>query len=169
MPKQQEPDAPKPRISVLDRRLQNPFGEPSSPIDLKDRSLGCRWFNGAISGDHNWRAKQVKGWAIVTPEMVVDMDQIGGALVNASNQITRGARGEEVLMCMPKEAMQQIQWAKTRENLKNMGNADAQKRELVDAAGKALGDDAASFLNQRVKAVGGVQDSYERIERTPES
>src|SRR5690349_24702954 len=85
----------KPRISVLERRLQNPFGEPSIPILLKEPGFICRWFNNAISSDKSWRAEQLKGWEYVRPEMVVDMTQIGANAISPDQKITRGGRGEE--------------------------------------------------------------------------
>lgn len=168
MPKKDETPTVKPRISILERRLQNPFGEPSYPIHLKDPSLICRWFNGALSSDKIWRAKNVKGWDHVRPEMVVDMEQIGGYTLNPANQITRGERGQEVLMCMPRDAYDQIQLAKTRHNIRNMGNPNATKNEILEAAGNKYGDEAAEFLRKRTGPVGGVTDSYERIERREE-
>lgn len=162
-----EPVKVKPRISVLERRLQNPFGEPSSPVHLKDGSLIARWFNAAIISDKIWRAKQ-KGWTPIRPEDVVDLDQIGGYTKSPDGFISRGDRGQEILMSMPREDFDQIQMAKTRHNNRNMGNPNAQKREIVEAAGKQLGDEAADFLSQRTGPMGGVMDSYERIERRDE-
>ena len=159
---------PRPRVSVLERRLQNPFGEPSAPVDLKDSSRECRWFNSAKSTDHVWRAKH-KGWDPVKPEDVMDLDLIGGYTVDTAGFITRGERGQEVLMSMPKEWRQQIAIAKTRENNRNMGNPNATKREVVEAASHKLGDQAADYLNTHIGPVGQVVDSYERIERTDES
>lgn len=152
------------RIKVFERRLKNPLGEPSAPIDLKDPSMVCRWVNGAIAADKVWRAKN-KGWAPVRPEDVVDVDQVGGFTKSPEGFITRGDRGQEVLMSMPREWRDQIQMAKTRQNLKNMGDPAATKAEVVSAAGDKLGDQAADFLHRRVNIVGGVRDQHERIER----
>jgi hypothetical protein len=153
------------RVKVFERRLRNPFGEPSAPIDLKDPALVCRWVNSAIAADKVWRAKQ-KGWAPVRPEEVVDLDQVGGFTKSPEGYITRGDRGQEILMAMPREWRDQIQLAKTRENLRNMGDPSAMKAEVVQAASDKLGDQAADYLNRRVGIVGGVKDQFERIERT---
>src|SRR5574342_973486 len=104
-------EAKRPRISVLERRLQNPFGEPSAPIELKDASRECRWFNAAASADHIWRNKR-KGWDQVKPDDVRDLEQIGGYAVDAAGFIVRGERGSEVLMSMPKDWRRQIELAK---------------------------------------------------------
>lgn len=166
MAKQTPTPTVKPRISVLERRLQNPFGEPSAPVDLKDPSLVCRWFNGAIIADKIWRAKN-KGWTPVRPDDVVDLDQIGGYTKSVEGFVTRGERGQEVLMAMPKDERDQIQMAKTRVNLANMGNPNRQKDEIANAAASHLGAEAADFIGKKLGPVGGVTDSYERVERLP--
>ncbi len=175
----------KPRIAVTERgsqtglnvlmsdprykaRLQNPFNEPSAPITLKDDNRECRWFNAAKGTDHIWRSKR-KGWDQVRPEDVADLEQIGGYNVSPEGYITRGERGNEVLMSMPREVRAAVQRAKTAQNIANMGNPNATKREVVEAAGKQLGDEAASYLNrQGFGAVGAVNDTFERVERTAE-
>lgn len=158
------PPVPMPRIAVLERRLQNPFGEPSAPIDLKDSSLECRWFNAAIASDKVWRAK-MKGWSPVTPDMLRDLDQVGGYVKSPDGFVTRGDRGQEVLMAMPKDWRREIQLAKTRENNRNMGNPNAMKQEIVSAAGDQLGDQAADFLQRRMGIIGQVTDGREVVER----
>lgn len=159
-----EPKAPIPRIAVLERRLQNPFGEPSAPIDLKDKNLECRWFNAAIMADKIWRAK-AKGWTPIRPEDLVDLDQVGGFIKSPDGFVTRGDRGQEVLMAMPKDWRREIQLAKTRENNRNVGNPNAMKAELVSAASDQLGDQGADFLNRRIGIVGQVTDGREVLER----
>ena len=157
-------DPPRPRISVLERRLNNPFGEPATPIDLKDRGRRCRWFNRVIIADKIWRAKQ-KGWEPVKPEDLIDPDQIGGYTRSPDGCVTRGDRGDEVLMSMPSVEFEAIQMAKTRWNNRHMGNPNAMKQEVVEAAGQHLGDQGAEFLNKKLGPVGGVMDTFERVER----
>ena len=152
------------RHTVRDRRLNDPFGVPTIPIQFKDPSLLARWFPGAISNDKVWMAKQVQGWDLVMPAMLVDLDQIGGHDISPSGNITRGERGQEVLMCMPRDAYDKIQWAKARKNLAGFART---KAEVIEAAGNKFGDEAADFLNRHVGPVGGVSDNYERIERKP--
>jgi hypothetical protein len=145
-------------------RLSNPFNEPSAPIDLKDSNLECRWFNAAKATDHIWRSKR-KGWDQVRPDDVKDLEQIGGYNVSPEGYITRGERGQEILMSMPKDVRHAIQTAKTRANVANMGNPNATKREVVEAAGQQLGSQAADYLNARIGPIGDVTDTYERVER----
>lgn len=165
-PKQTEttPDKPDFNIDVLDRRLQNPFGEPSVPIGLKDRSLVCRWFNAGISADKIWRAKMVKGWQHVTPHMVTDLDQIGAHSVSPDNKIVRGERGQEYLMCMPRDAFDKIQLAKSRYNNELMGNPNRQAADAIEAGARAGLD--PSIAGGR--PTGKVNTYKERIEVRPE-
>jgi hypothetical protein len=174
----------KPRIAVTERgsqtgmnvllsdpryqaRLQNPFNEPSAPIALKNGDLECRWFNAALATDHIWRSKR-KGWDQVRPDDVLEIEQIGGYNVSPDGYITRGERGQEVLMSMPREVRAAVQLAKTRQNVANMGNPNRTKDDVVNAAGKQLGSEAADYLNSRIGPVGNVTDSYERVERQVE-
>lgn len=171
----------KPRIAVSERasdtslevlmsdpryaaRLANVFNEPSAPITLKDNSKECRWFNAAIQADHIWRSKR-KGWDQVRPADVADLEQLGGYNVSAEGYITRGERGHEVLMSMPKDVRRAVQAAKTRANIATMGNPNATKRDVVEAAGNQLGSEAADYLNARIGPVGQVTDTFERVER----
>jgi hypothetical protein len=175
----------KPRIEVTERsaqtnldvllsdpryqaRMDNPFNEPSAPIFLKDDTRECRWFNAAVATDHIWRAKR-KGWDQVKPSDVADLEQIGGYNVSVDGYITRGERGQEVLMSMPSVVRRAVQHAKTQQNLSKMGNPNATKADVVNAAGRALGSEAADYLNSRIGPVGGVTDTHERVERSVES
>ncbi len=170
----------KPRIEVTERdqqtpldvladpryqaRLQHPFEEPSSPIALKDSSRVCRWFNAAVATDHIWRSKR-KGWDQVRPDDVLELDQIGGYNQSPDGYITRGERGQEVLMSMPRDVRHMIQQAKTRANIELVGRPNAMKQAVVQAASEQLGDEAASYLQDHIGAVGNVTDSIERVER----
>lgn len=156
-----------PRVTVLERRLQNPFGEPSAPVEYKDPRRVGRWFNSSIVADKIWRAKH-NGWTPTRPEDVVDLDQIGGYVVSPDNVITRGERGQEVLMWMYAEDRDQIEWAKAKRNMADMRDFDKEKQKLVEAAAAKYGGQAADYLNARVGPVGTVTSGYERIERRPD-
>lgn len=152
------------RIRILERRLANPNGQSTAPIDLKDPALVCRWVNSAIAADKVWRAKQ-QGWQPVRPEELADLDQVGGFTKSPDGFVTRGDRGQEVLMSMPRAWRDKIALAKTRENLKNMGDPQATKNEVVQAASDRLGDQAADYLNRKVSIVGGIRDQHEIVQR----
>lgn len=156
------------RIKIFERRLQSPNGISTAPIDLKDSSLICRWFNSAIGSDKIWRAKQ-QGWVPVRPEELRDQDQVGGFTKSADGFVTRGDRGQEVLMSMPRVWRDKIAIAKAKENMRNMGDPVATKNDIVAAAGDKLGDQAADYLNRKMSIVGGVRDQHEIIQRDTDS
>lgn len=167
----------KPRVTVTERdtqtdldvilsdpryraRIDNPFGQPSSPILLKDDSRECRWFNAAIMNDHIWRNKR-KGWDQVRLEDVVDPEQIGGYTLSPEGYVTRGERGQEILMSMPKIVRAAIQTAKMVRNNRSMAQPNALRDELAGAVGNQFGDEAGNFVQTHVN----LKENYERIER----
>ena len=152
------------RVRIFERRLQSPNSIQTAPIDLRDPSLVCRWINSAIGSDKVWRAKQ-QGWLPVRPEDLRDADQVGGFTKSPDGYVTRGDRGQEVLMSMPRVWRDKIAIAKAKENMKNMGDPKATKAEIVAAASDKLGDQAADYLDRKVGIVGNVRDDYERIQR----
>lgn len=166
MPAVEKPKTRKPRVSVLERRLQNPFGEPSAPVRLKTPGLIARWFNSAIRPDAFWRAREL-GWEGVTPDMIVDLQQIGFYTKSMDGYVARGERGQEVLMYMPEDDYKQIQAAKTAKNLKDMKDYDAEKHRALNAFAESGGD--ADFMANKIQPVGGVRTSYERVQQVPET
>ena len=145
-------------------RLSQPFGETSQPIALVDSSKECHWFNAAIQNDHIWQKKR-GGWDNVRPEDVVDTEQIGGFAVDASGHIVRGERGQEVLMSMPKVVIRAIAMKKAEIN-KNLGRADKQRAGAIESLGQR-DPEGADFLQKAARRF-DVNDSYERIEVTPD-
>lgn len=171
-----------PRVDVVDRSLQtddleaiirqresHPFGSPSAPIGLTDASLFPRWFNSAKAPGAIYAAKQ-NGWRPVVTAMLVNRDQVGEFSESVEGAVTRGERGQEVLMCIPRPAYQRIMLAKTKENNRMMGNPNAQKQALVEALG-AKDSEGADFLHKHGRMgggpIGGIHDSYERIAVEP--
>ena len=151
----------RPRVEILNRRLQSPHGAPSAPVAFKEAGWEARWFNAAIASDHVWRAKQ-NGWTPVLPAELADPEQIGGYVLSPEGYVTRGERGQELLMKLPSEWRKQIQQAKVQKNLDAM-RPGRTKRDLTEAAGKHLGDQAADAIDRKVSIVGDVTDQYERM------
>lgn len=154
----------KPRVSVLERRLQNPFGEPSAPVHLKDDSLMCRWFNSTIRPDQFWRAKEL-GWEGVTPDMIVDLAQIGFHTKSAEGYVARGERAQEVLMYMPKDDYRKIQAAKTARNLREMKDMTKQQQDALSAYA-AQGGNADAITE--LKGFNTVKTMKERVQQVTE-
>lgn len=157
----------RPRVSVRERRFQHPFGESAPSIEFKERGIIGRWFSEDVRSGQVYRAKRDLGWEHVTPDMIANLDSIGAHSVNTANQITRGPRGNEYLMWMPKADYDQIQQAKVAENLNRMKNPNRQKQEMLESYGgtNALG---AEFMDQKVTLHANVKTDRERIQRTGE-
>lgn len=157
----------KPRVDVLERRLQNPFGEPSAPIDLTDRSMSCRIFNREANNQRIYAAKQA-GWEPVTLDDLAEPDQAAGFRLSTDGRyLVRGEREQEVLMKMPTDWRKQIALAKTKQNIANM-RPGAMKKEAAEAAGRHVGSEAAEFIDKNVKIVGDVTDQREIVQQMPE-
>ena len=161
-----EPLFTRPKVEVLDRRLQSPFGSPSASVALTEPGWVCRWFNAALAADRIWKAKH-EGWQGVLPAELADREQIGGFQVSPDGFVVRGDKGQELLMKLPADWQQRIATAKAEQNTRNM-RPGVMKREVAEAAGRAMGDEAGSFVDRNVQLVGTVTDSRERIHRTGE-
>ncbi len=157
----------RPRTAVLERRLQNPFGEPSMAVQFIEPGLSGRWFNDAARPGQIHRAKEL-GWVPVTREMVRNLDTLGSHEINVSEQIVRGERGQEVLMFMPTEDRETVQRAKTTENNRRMGNPHAQRQELVQAMG-AHNPDSADLMDKAISLHADTHDFVETRQITPET
>ena len=155
-----------PRVSVLERRLQNPFGEPSTPIELKEPGWTVRTVNADIAADRVWRMTY-KGWERVLWTDLANHDQAGGFVRGPDGSCVRGARGQEVLMKIPSADWKAIQQRKAEINEAAMRRPHVQKQQLVEAASRQLGDEAASALNQTMRVIGDVTTTRERIAVEP--
>lgn len=160
-------EAEVPRVSILERRLQNPLGVPAAPVRLKDRSQFPRWFNSSLVHDRFWAAQNL-GWVGVKPEDVIDLKQIGGYGKSPDGYIVRGERGQEMLMSIPKTFWDQLQLAKTKKNLEMMRDTQGEQARALEAAGKQFGDEVATGM-EGVKRKMVIHDNLERVERTPGS
>ncbi len=152
-----------PRIAVLERRLQNPFGAPAVAIRLKNPQLFPRWFNSALQHDRFYIAAE-SGWMGVKPDDVLDKKQISGFSRSPDGYVARGARGEEVLMCIEKSFWDRLQLAKTRKNLEMMRDQKGEQSRALDAAAAKLGPQVAEQM-EAVSRQMTVTDTYERIEK----
>src|SRR4051812_18647512 len=108
----EDPDV---RLAILERRLQDPFGVPAAPVRLKDATMFPRWFNNSLMVDRFWTA-QNQGWKGVREEDIVDLNQIGNFGKSPDGYVTRGERGQEMLMCIPRDFWNRLQLAKTKKN-----------------------------------------------------
>ena len=156
---------PAPDLTIIERGLKNVFGLPSTEIALKDRQFVTHWVNTGIGGDQLGKYLDA-GYLKVRPEYLADPDRVAFT-VSPEGYVVRGNRGEELLMYTLKDAYHQRQLEKSRRNQAGM-RSSATRNEVVEAAGKQLGDEAADFLQRKGGVVGGVRDTFERIERRDE-
>lgn len=133
-----------PVVSVIDRRLRNPFGAPSVPITMRD---GGQWETRWISADlRSGRVHQAvtMGWEYVLPtDIDGTVEELGFQVKD--NRIVQGQHGAEVLMKMPKEDFRRIQKAKADKNLGEMGGKKI-KEDVAQRASKQFGDEAAESI-----------------------
>lgn len=153
----------RPRIEVLERRLQSPHGVEQPRIDLKEVGWDTRWFNSRLASNRIWEAKE-KGWTGVLPSELDNPEQIGGFTVSPDGYVVRGEKGEELLMKYPSDWRLRLMKAKAQRNIDALKH---QKADAATAAGRALGDQAGEFLS-RTQVVGDVTSNVERIRRDAE-
>jgi hypothetical protein len=141
----EQPKAPRPNISILERRARGEGlrGSGAPPIQLKEDGWVCRWFNSDVKADHIWNAKAVLGWVNVVPSELLDPEQIGGFQTSPDGFVVRGEKGREVLLKM--------------------------KADVANAAGKTFGDQAGEFINKNVNLIGNITTNKEVIRVTPEA
>lgn len=156
-----------PPIDILERREQNPFGETSSPIGLKNKAMVGRWISTDVRVDQFYRAKQL-GWIGIKPDHIEDLAQIGPYQTSPDGYVTRGIRGQEIAIQTDAERYRRIQYAKDRKNREMMRDSLKQKAQMIDAAAQQFGGEAADFLNRESGPTGRVTEMYERISRTPD-
>ena len=152
-------EIPLPRVEVLDRALQSPFGVSAPEIKLKNPGLICRWCNTELGNGAQLFKTSEAGYLKVKPEYLADPETFQFN-VSPDGYVVRGVRGQEILMYTTVEHAKQRAAIKVSENLRRMRQT---KTEMVEAAGKQLGDQAADYLNRTGRAVGHIEDSYERL------
>lgn len=159
-PDQLESEVKIPTVSVLERRLLDPFATSSTPIRLKDKSMTVRWVNSAIEGRYH-RARHEQGWEPVRVEELEDKEDIADLAESPDGIVRRGERGKEVLMKMPAEVYERIQMRKAEVRQQRSRSSSRQKEELVNAAADRYGPEAGEYLDRHVK--GEVIESTERV------
>ncbi len=149
-----------PTVSVIERRLLQPFGSEAPTITLKDRTMIVRVVSAALRPDRLYQMQHYKGWTFVEPgDIDGDPTELGFQIENG--RVVRGDRGQEVLMKMRKSDYRKIEQAKSRANVATMGSSKRTKEELANAAAGRFGEEAGQFVQDRI--VGEVIDSRERV------
>lgn len=150
-----------PKVTVLDRRLANPFGTPGVEITLTTPGLWqIRIINSEVRRGRMHDITHNKGWVFVDPtELDGAPEEYGFKVVE--HRLVRGDRGEEVLMKMPQADYDRVLEAKTALNLKALGKSAL--RDTVGAKAAEAGDEAADRAVRVFDRV-SIEDSRERVE-----
>lgn len=156
MPRKKTVVAPLPKVSVIERRLQNPHGTPSVPITLKTGDYVVRIVNADMRTARLHEMTHAKGWTFVEPQEIDGTPDEYGLEVR-NNRLVRGERGQEVLMKMSRSDFNQIQKAKSDHNLTQMGAAGA-KKLVVKQAEQDLGDEGAETVNRKFDSLISIND-----------
>lgn len=144
-------EAPKPRrvpqVSILERRLQNPFGDGSPTIKLKEPGWALHIFDTSRAGRFHI-AQREKGWVPVLPEDLDGPAEDYGFDI-AEGRVVRGERGKEILMKMPQRMYDQI--AQRKAELTAHSNTPRQlKRAAIEQTAAQYSDQAADYLHRNV-------------------
>jgi hypothetical protein len=175
-----------PAIDILERRLLNPHGTPSEPIQLKDQPepMELHWFNGEIPG-RTHEARHYLGYLPVHVNELVSRDEVSDLQESPDGCVTRGERGREWLGKIPKRWYDAIQRKKADVEARRLRSSSTVKKDLLEAAastshrfidseGQAVtvsGDEAASMMlgNQEGGFFGEVKSYRETIQFTDEA
>lgn len=151
-----------PKVSVLERRMRDPFGSGSIPITIKTPGQWeIRIFNKTTRTGRIHDAVQKLGWVFVEPvELDGSADEYG--FRELDNRLVRGEHAEEVLMKMPADTYRQIQMAKARLNLQNLGSKKTTDA-VAQATAQKFGDQAGDVVSRNIS----VEDGRERVELDP--
>ena len=138
---------PAPRIrAIIERRLQNPFGDGSQSIELKDKSMTVHVINTAVRPGRYHDVTRNKGWEPVLPEdLVGDATDYGFDV--KEGRVVRGERGTEVLMKMATADVRAIQAAKDETNRKKV-SPRALKNEVISLTSAAHGDESGAYIDR---------------------
>lgn len=124
-----------PSIDILERRLLNPEGTPSEPIRLQGQSepMEIRWINTAIPNRYH-DVTRYGGYVPVKVSELADPKEVSDLTESPDGFVTRGERGAEVLMKIPKRYYDAIQQKRAVMETKKLRNSARIKADIAEAA-----------------------------------
>lgn len=143
-PQTDQPELKIDRVSVINRRLANPFGAPSRDIPLKGEKRGWVVRTFVADKEHanrHYDAVHVYGYVPLTEADLSVKPESIGYTVSPSGYIVRGTHGEELLCAIPRKEYEAIQKAKSDRNLKGL-QLGRLKQDVAEHVGKELGQEA---------------------------
>lgn len=134
-----------PKVSILDRRLANPFGNTSVPITLRTPGeWEIRWVYSKLRPGRLYDMTHNKGWVFVQAEELHGAPDEYGLTVK-DQRLVRGDHGEEVLMKMPAADFRKIQQAKAQYNERQLGKK-AMQHSVAQATAQQHGSEAGDAV-----------------------
>ena len=158
------PDAATPkidRISVINRRLANPFGQPSREIPLKGEKRGWVVRTFVADKEHpnrHYDAVHVFGYVPLTKKDLSVSPESIGYTVSPEGYIVRGGHGEELLCAIPQTDFEAIQKAKSDKNLKSL-QIGRMKEDVAQATAKEYGSEAGEHVFRNMTATNPVTET----------
>lgn len=141
-----------PKVSVLERRLKNPFGVSSAPITLNTPGQwAIRIINSGLRRGRMHDVTHNKGWVFVEPHELDGTPEENGFKA-VDNRLVRGEHGEEVLMKMPQAEFDAIVDAKTRLNIKGLGTK-AIRESVAQQTAQEYGSEAGDQVYSAFRSV----------------
>lgn len=154
MPRVAREKTAKPRLSVIDRRVQHPFGVPSRQIPLKAefKHWVVRIFTKSPENpNRHYAAVHEYGWTPVhVDDLAVSPDDIG-YVKTMDGSVVAGEKGEHKMFRMPKADFDRIQKAKSDANTRALKGGRL-KDEVAQATAKTHGDEAGDFTAKHFTA-----------------
>ena len=155
-----------PKVSVIDRRLANPFGLPSEAVRLKEGQWATRWFAESVRTGRVHQGQQM-GWECVTPDDLAGAASDIGAQVVDLRVVRGDASSREVLMKMPQADFDRIAKAKALKNLADMGSSKKSSDKAANLAAKQFGEEAAETIHRSNMEITDSRESYDLEDDTP--
>lgn len=149
---EEQPELKIDRVSVVNRRLKNPFGVPSRDIPLKGEKKGWVVRTFVADKEHpnrHYDAVHVYGYVPLTlKDLSVSPESIGYT-ISPAGYVVRGTHGEELLCAIPRDEWEAIQQAKAQRNAKGL-EIGRLKSDITEHVGKELGEQAAEKVSRSV-------------------
>ena len=142
------------RISVINRRLKNPFGQPSRDIPLRGEKK--TWVVRTFVADkehpnRHYDAVHTYGYVPLTKKDLAVSPESIGYTVSPSGYIVRGTHGQELLCAIPFAEWEAVQKAKSDKNRKSL-ELGRMKVEAAEATAKEFGAEAGEHVMKSLTA-----------------
>ena len=141
-------DAAKTANVALLRRLESGsvHGQGTRTIPLKEAARWHTYIANTYANENAMYEMRQKGWV---PLEIADLGctvEESGFRTSPDGYLVRGPQGQEMIWKMAETDYQLLMRAKQESNMRGIGSASKTKFDVANAAGAALGSEAADFL-----------------------